>query len=136
MREWALLLGLVAVGGGLGGVARFWVSGMVARRWGETFPWGTLVVNVTGSGAVGVLAALLLEPTSHASSGLPLWAGLVVGLLGSFTTVSAFSLQTLALLRDGEPGRAALNVMASLVLCLAAATLGYALTLVVVTLPA
>ena len=136
MTDWLLLLGLVAVGGGLGGVARFWISGMVARRWGETFPWGTLAVNVTGAGAVGVLAAVLLEPGSHAGAGLPLWAGLVGGLLGSYTTVSSFSLQTLALLRNGEPVRAALNVVGSLVLCLAAATLGYALTLVVAASPA
>ena len=89
---------------------------MVARRWGETFPWGTLAVNVTGAGAVGVLAAALLEPGSHAGTDLPLWTGLVGGLLGSYTTVSSFSLQTLALLRNGEPLRALLNVVGSLAL--------------------
>ena len=136
MMDGALFLGLVAIGGGLGGMARFWISGMVARRWGETFPWGTLTVNVSGAGAEGVLAAMVLEPGSHAGTGLPLWAALVGGLLGSYTTVSSFSLQTLALLRNGEPLRAALNVVGSLVLCLAAATLGYGLTLAAAAGPA
>jgi len=129
MTEPALFVLLATLGGGLGGIARFWVSGLVARRFGELFPWGTLSVNVTGAGLIGVLAALLLQPGSHAAATAPLWAALVTGVLGSYTTVSSFSLQTLALVRNGEPLRAALNITGSLVLCLGAAAGGYRATL-------
>lgn len=126
--EWLVGTLLVAFGGALGGVARFWVSGVVAHRFGETFPWGTLVVNVTGAACIGALGALLLTPEAHVVRSGPLWAGLVVGLLGSYTTVSSFSLQTLALARNGEVLRAAFNVMISLALCLGAAAAAYAAT--------
>ena len=116
----------VVVGGAIGGVARFWLSGIVARRYGETFPWGTLVVNVSGAAAIGVLAGILLVPETHAVNRLPAWSGLVIGVLGSYTTVSSFSLQTLALLRANQPGQALVNIVASLALCLTAAALGYA----------
>jgi CrcB protein len=119
---------LVALGGALGGVARFWVSGLVARRFGERFPWGTLVVNVTGSSAIGALAVLALDPAGHAVLRQPLWLGLAVGLLGSYTTVSSFALQTLSLAQAREGVRAALNVALSVLLCLAAAASGYAAT--------
>lgn len=116
---------LVALGGALGACARFWLSGVVARRIGETFPWGTLVVNVTGALAIGLLAALLLSADGVAEGWRGLWLALVVGMLGSYTTVSSFSLQTLALLRGGEGRRAVLNVLASLGLCLGAALAGH-----------
>jgi CrcB protein len=119
---------LVALGGALGGVVRFWVSGLVARRFGERFPWGTLAVNVTGSAAIGALAALALDPAGHAVLRQPLWLGLAVGVLGSYTTVSSFALQTLSLAQAREGVRAALNVALSVVLCLAAAASGYAAT--------
>ncbi len=121
-----LLAGLawVAVGSALGGAARFLVSGLVARGVGETFPWGTMTVNVTGTLALGALAGLLargiLEPAALG------WQLAAVGFLGSYTTVSSFSLQTLALVRDGEIVRAAGNVALSLGLCLAAVGLGFA----------
>ena len=126
MTEATLFILLAMLGGGLGGIARFWLSGVVARAYGETFPWGTLTVNVSGAAAIGVLAALLLTPGAPTS---PLWAALVSGVLGSYTTVSSFSLQTLALVRNGEPIRAALNITGSLVLCLGAAAVGYLATL-------
>jgi CrcB protein len=116
----------VAVGGALGGMGRFWLSGFVARRIGETFPWGTLAVNVSGAAAIGALAPLLWVPGEGEFAGLSLWAALVTGVLGSYTTVSSFSLQTLALARDGEWGPALLNVLASTILCLAAAAAAYA----------
>ncbi len=119
--EMLIAFSAVALGGGLGSVARFWVSGVVARRYGETFPWGTLVVNVTGAAAIGVLATILLAPGTHAIQNPTAWAALVIGLLGSYTTVSSFSLQTLALARNGETGRALANIVLSLALCLAAA---------------
>lgn len=118
---WVHLL-IVGLGGALGGIARFWLSSTVNRRLGGTFPWGTLVVNVSGSFAIGLLAASLPE----SSAGSPPWLALAVGLLGSYTTVSSFSLETLTLMRNGQPTRAGLNVAVSLGLCLGAATLGVA----------
>ncbi|WP_232478756.1 fluoride efflux transporter CrcB [Roseomonas rosulenta] len=116
---------LVTAGGALGACARFWMSGVVARRVGETFPWGTLVVNVSGAVVIGLLAARLLTPEGVAEPWRATWLLLVTGVLGSYTTVSSFSLQTLALARTGEGGRAALNVIASLGLCLGAAFAGH-----------
>ncbi len=115
-------LGWVALGGALGGAARFAVSGLVARTIGETFPWGTMTVNVTGSLALGALAARTgpFEPT--------LWQLAAVGFLGSYTTVSSVSLQTLTLARNGEIARAAGSVALSVALCLGAAAAGFALT--------
>jgi len=122
----ALQLLAVAIGGAIGGAGRFWIAGMVARRFGETFPWGTLVVNVSGAAIIGALSAILLADGSHAVNHVPAWSGLVIGTLGSYTTVSSFSLQTLALLRAGDPVPAVLNIVGSLALCLTAAALGYA----------
>ncbi|WP_142846696.1 fluoride efflux transporter CrcB [Telmatospirillum sp. J64-1] len=129
MTSWLIDITLIALGGALGGMARFWVSGLIARRYGEDFPWGTLTVNVTGAALIGIVAALLLGPTIHHIEHPRLWVGLVVGILGSYTTVSSFSLQTLALLRAGRSSRAALNVIASLTLCLLAAGAAHAITL-------
>ena len=111
----------VALGGALGGALRFWVSGVVGRRFGEGFPWGTLVVNVSGSTLIGAIAGLVLSPGTYAIGQPTVWALLIVGVLGSYTTVSSFSLQTLTLLRSGERGRAVANVVASVALCPAAA---------------
>jgi CrcB protein len=110
---------LVLFGGIVGGVARYAVSGFVARRIGETFPWGTLVVNISGSFAIGLLAVWL-----GAESGSNIWIAAAVGVLGSYTTVSSFSLQTLALARDGEWLLVVQNVVLSVVLCLGAAFAG------------
>lgn len=114
----------VALGSALGGAARFFVSGLVARAVGETFPWGTMTVNATGSFAIGALAAMadagLVSNLAH------VWPVAVTGFLGSYTTVSSFSLQTLALVRDGEMARAGGNVLASLLLCLASVAVGFA----------
>jgi CrcB protein len=110
---------IVLVGGIVGGVARYAVSGFVARRIGETFPWGTLVVNISGSFAIGLLAVWL-----GAESGSNIWIAAAIGILGSYTTVSSFSLQTLALARDGEWLLVVQNVVLSVVLCLGAAFAG------------
>lgn len=116
---------LIALGGALGACARFWLSGVIARRVGETFPWGTLVVNVSGAAVIGLLAAAFLVPEGIIQGWRHTWLLLVIGILGSYTTVSSFSLQTLALVRAGQGGRAAMNVVASLGLCLAAALAGH-----------
>ena len=114
----------VALGSVLGGTARFWLSGFVARRVGETFPWGTIVVNVSGAFLLGILAA---SAASHGVfAGLRPWQFAAIGILGTYTTVSSFSLQTLALARAGEMMQAAGNMLISLSLCLVAVTGGYA----------
>lgn len=116
----------VATGSALGGIARYWCSGLIAHRVGETFPWGTLSVNVAGSFAIGFFAALT-EPDGRWFLGSSVRQFVMIGVFGGFTTFSAFSLQTLALLRDGEALRAAVNVALSVVLCLLAVWLGYLL---------
>ncbi len=115
----------VALGGALGGVARVWLAGLVTRQLGDGFPWGTLVVNVTGSGLIGVAAALALGNDGSVTAWPSAWALLVIGVLGSYTTVSSFSYQTLVLLRAGEPGRAGANIAASVILCLGTAALAW-----------
>ena len=122
-----MIVGLawVALGSALGGMARFGLSGLVARRVGETFPWGTLVVNVSGAFAIGFVAAA--ADIGHAVfASVSHWQLAVIGFFGSYTTVSSFSLQTLALARDGAFVRAAGNILLSLVLCLGAVGLGFA----------
>jgi len=114
----------VALGSVLGGTARFWLSGFVARRVGETFPWGTMVVNVSGAFLLGVLAASAANHGIFAE--VRPWQFAAIGILGTYTTVSSFSLQTLALARDGEMTRAAGNMVLSLSLCLLAVTAGFA----------
>ena len=114
----------VTLGSVLGGTARFWLSGFVARRVGETFPWGTVVVNVSGAFLLGILAA---SAASHGIfAGLRPWQFAAIGILGTYTTVSSCSLQTLALARDGEMMRAAGNIVLSLSLCLLAVAAGFA----------
>ncbi|ABD88239.1 fluoride efflux transporter CrcB [Rhodopseudomonas palustris] len=125
MREIIQGLLFVALGSVFGGMARFWLSGMVARRIGETFPWGTLTVNVSGAFAIGVFGALAASGHGVFSTPGP-WLFAVTGFLGCYTTVSSFALQTLALARDGESLRAISNVTFSLVFCLIAVALGFA----------
>lgn len=116
----------VVIGSALGGVARYFISGFVARRVGETFPWGTLFINVTGAFLIGVFGAMAENNTSLLASP-DSWLFAVTGFLGCYTTVSSFSLQSLSLARDGEGGRAAGYVAISVALCLAAVTLGFTL---------
>ena len=106
----------VAVGSALGGMARFGLSGIVGRRIGETFPWGTLVVNTSGALLLGLVAGV--PGDGH------LGQFVVAGFLGSYTTVSSFSLQTLTLAQAGARRQAVANIAFSLGGCLAAAALG------------
>jgi fluoride exporter len=115
----------VALGSALGGMARYGVSGVVARRIGETFPWGTLVVNVSGCSVIGVFAALI-APGSALAGSLTVRQLVLIGLCGGYTTFSSFSLQTLALARDGDWGRALGNIGGSVALCLLAVWAGFA----------
>ena len=117
---------LVGLGSALGGMARFWASGMIATRYGESFPWGTLVVNVTGSFAIGLFATLT-APSGRwlvGSSGRNFF---MAGICGGYTTFSSFSLQTLALARDEEWLYAGGNALLNMVLCLVAVWLGHIL---------
>src|SRR5690554_1959712 len=103
---------LVALGGALGGMARLAVGAAVGRRLGTAFPWGTLAVNLSGALAIGLLAGGLGLPLAGAEGHA--WLLAVVGLLGGYTTVSSFSLQTLALWQEGRPAAATANVLAGL----------------------
>jgi fluoride exporter len=115
----------VALGGALGSVARYALSGIAVRSLGAAFPYGTLFVNVTGSFAIGLLAALVAAD-GRPQLGADARAFLLVGVLGGFTTFSSFSLETLNLARSGALAPALLNVAGSVVLCLAAVYLGFA----------
>ncbi len=114
----------IFLGSGLGGLARFALSGLVAHRFGETFPWGTFAINVSGSFLIGFIATftdpqarLLVSPTTRQF--------LMTGILGGFTTYSSFSLQTFALARDGEWLRAGGNAFGTFILCFIAVWLGH-----------
>lgn len=113
-------------------MTRFWLSGVVGRAIGETFPWGTLVVNVSGAAAIGAAARVLPMPGAGAAPSL-LWLVAVTGFLGGYTTVSSFSLQSMSMMRVKEWPNAAGNVIASVVLCLAGSAAGYAAAGVAVT---
>jgi CrcB protein len=114
----------VALGGLLGTVARFWLSGVVQRLNGSDFPVGTLAVNVLGSFVIGMVMALSLE---RGTPGATVRLFLTVGFCGGFTTMSSFSYETMALVRDGQAAYAFANVGASLGGSLIATWLGYGL---------
>jgi len=112
---------MIATGGALGALLRFWSSQWVHGVMGRDFPYGTLLVNIVGSLLMGFMFVMLLERFNLG----PEWRGLImIGFLGAFTTFSTFSLETLHLLNSGELLKAALNVVLSVVLCIAAAWLG------------
>ena len=108
------------------GVARYWCSGVAARFMGETFPWGTIIVNIVGSFIIGFFATItgpdgriFAEPLTRQF--------VMIGVLGGYTTFSSFSLQTLNLVQDGEWWLAGANVVLSVVACLVAVWLGFVL---------
>lgn len=117
---------LVILGSGIGGGLRYWMSGVIAQRFGETFPLGTLAVNVLGSFAIGFFATQtgpegrwLVPPEGRTF--------FMAGICGGFTTFSSFSLQTLALARDAEWLYVGINIVGSVTLCLIAVWLGHLL---------
>lgn len=118
----------VALGGALGSVSRYWLNGLVSARHGETFPLGTLTVNVLGSFVIGLLGALTLpEGRMSSETRAVVTPFLMIGVCGGFTTFSSFSLQTLNLVRDREWLYAGGNILLSVALCLIATWLGYLL---------
>ena len=113
----------VALGGALGSAGRYAISGLVATGFGETFPWGTLIVNVVGSFIIGFFATLT-APDGRLFVGGTTRQFVMSGFCGGFTTFSSFSLQTLNLMRDGEWLYAGGNVVGSATLCLVFVWLG------------
>ncbi len=111
----------VALGGAIGASARFAVNLLALRLFGTAFPAATLCVNVLGSLAMGVLAVLLLERAS------PLAPFVLTGVLGGFTTFSAFSLDALMLWERGQGGLAAVYVILSVAASLLAVVAGLAI---------
>src|ERR1700739_309163 len=104
----------VALGGALGTVGRYFISGVVANAFGETFPWGTLNINITGSFVIGFFGTLTAPDGRLMVSGTTRQF-VMVGLCGGYTTFSSFSLQTLNLMRGGEWAPAAGNILGSVV---------------------
>jgi CrcB protein len=116
----------IAIGGALGTTARYWLSGVVARSVGETFPWGTLVINITGSFVIGFFGALT-GPDGRLFVGSTARQFVMIGMCGGYTTFSSFSLQTLNLMNDGEWFRAGANIGLSVLLCMIAVWIGVVL---------
>ena len=118
----------VAVGGAIGTLGRYWLTGVVSRLIGETFPWGTLVINVTGSFIIGFFATLT-GPDGRIFTPTDVRQFVMIGICGGYTTFSSFSLQTLNLMNDGEWLYAGANIVLSVVACLIAVWVGHVLAL-------
>lgn len=116
----------IGLGSALGGMARYWCSGVAAALFGETFPWGTLIVNVLGCLVIGFFATLT-GPDGRLFVGTTARQFVMVGVLGGYTTFSSFGLQTLNLVSDGEWLAAGLNIGASVFFCLLAVWFGHLL---------
>lgn len=118
---------LIALGGALGSVARFWINGLVSAQAGAAlFPWGTFVANVTGSFVIGFFFTLT-EPGGRVFASTNTRQFFMTGICGGYTTFSSFSLQTLTLARKGEWLQAGANTVGSVVACLVAVWLGHLL---------
>jgi len=111
----------IALGGAFGSVLRFAMNEAVSARFGRAFPWGTLSINVVGSFLIGLLAVLLVERLEVSPA---VRLGLMVGVLGGFTTFSSFSLEVVNLMQNGAFLRALLYVVASVTVCVLAAAAG------------
>jgi len=111
----------IAAGGAAGALLRYWASNAIHAVLGRGFPYGTLAVNIIGSLLMGFLYIWLIE---RLASGPVVRAFLLVGVLGAFTTFSTFSVETLNLVESGQLGKAILNVLISVVVCIGAAGLG------------
>ena len=114
----------IFIGSGLGGLARWGASGLIANRFGQTFPWGTLFVNVSGSFVIGLFATVT-GPEGRWLAAPTFRQFFMLGICGGYTTFSSFSLQTLTLAQDGEWFRAAANSVLSVALCLAGVWAGH-----------
>jgi fluoride exporter len=116
-----LQLTFIAAGGAIGSLLRFWLSTGVHTLLGRGFPYGTLTVNVIGSILMGLLYVFLYERMDLSAE----WrAGVLIGLLGAFTTFSTFSVETLNLIEAGEQIKAGMNIIFSVTLCISGCWLG------------
>ena|SRR6516165_7626052 len=114
---------IVMIGGAIGTLARY-VVGVLALPVSRELPWGTIAINITGSFIIGLFGTLTLAHGRYpVSENVRLFV--MVGFCGGYTTFSAFSLQTLDLLRSGAVGRATVNVIASVILCVGAVSVGH-----------
>jgi fluoride exporter len=127
MGRMGLAIVLVFLGGAVGSMWRFWWSGLVAQRFGETFPFGTLVVNMVGSTIIGIVAGFLMH-VSNSDIAAALQQLLAVGICGGLTTFSSFSLQTYNLIVDGRWLSALSNIVFSTGLCLGCVAVGWQVT--------
>jgi CrcB protein len=116
----------VAVGGAMGSVARFWLASAMTVLTGPRFPWGTLLINVLGSFVIGLVAGITLTP-ARVGMHPDIRIFLMTGVCGGFTTFSAFSLQTLELLQNGDVIPAFGYALGSVVLCVIATYCGWLL---------
>jgi CrcB protein len=117
--------GLVGLGSAFGGMARYWVSGIVADWIGQNFPWGTIVINITGSLLIGVFYSLTLPEGRMNTSRILVSQLVMYGICGGYTTFSSFSLRTLTLAQEGQWLLAGGNIVISVVACLIAVWLGF-----------
>jgi fluoride exporter len=115
---------LVFAGGGMGAVARYWLSGLVYARFGTAFPYGTLVVNIVGCILIGFLMSLL-EDRFLVYPSVRIF--LTIGILGGFTTFSSFSFETLTLFQDGQILYGTANIFVSIITCVGGAWIGFSL---------
>jgi fluoride exporter len=122
-----LAIGLVFIGGAAGSMWRYWWSGLVAQRFGEIFPFGTLVVNLVGSILVGLFAGLLMH-ISNSNIAAAFQQLLIVGICGGLTTFSSFSLQTYSLIANGRWLAALSNIVFSTGLSFGCVVLGWQVT--------
>jgi CrcB protein len=119
---------IVAVGGAIGSVLRFGADTVITNSIGGTFPWGTLIINITGSMLIGFISTLTgtdgrwLAPTGTREF-------IMIGICGGYTTFSSFSLKTLGLMQHGEWFRAGANILLSVLLCLIAVWCGHSLAM-------
>jgi CrcB protein len=111
----------IAAGGAIGALLRYWMSTAVQTRTTSVFPYGTLTVNVIGSLLIGFLYIWLTE---RLAVGPAVRAFMLIGVLGAFTTFSTFSIETLNLMESGHLGKALVNMLVSVIVCVGAAGLG------------
>tara|TARA_Y100001935_G_scaffold252463_1_gene256436 strand:- start:3092 stop:3469 length:378 start_codon:yes stop_codon:yes gene_type:complete len=111
----------IAAGGAIGALLRYWISMIIFANVGRSFPWGTLVVNIIGSFLIGFLSIFFIDKLAITSEWKNFW---LIGLLGAFTTFSAFSLETVNLIERADYLSASMNVLANVFACILAAIFG------------
>jgi fluoride exporter len=115
---------LIAIGSALGGMGRYFFSGFVMSFTGGTFPYGTMLVNITGCLVIGFFATVT-GPDGRFLVGTPTRQFVMIGICGGYTTFSSFSLETLNLMQAGEWMPAAFNAIGSVILCILSVSIGY-----------